>query len=422
MRKLNKIIITAMDIKKRPCLVCALKEESRVMEIRLEPRSGNSILGNIYVGQVEKVAENIKAAFVRFGNEGNGYFPLEEAEHVIYTAGRRGNAPLHAGDEILVQVSRDAMKGKLPALSSNLSFTGKYLVLTTGNKKFGLSSKLSGEDRSRLSKWLEDEAAKPDKEYGIIVRTNAADASKEEIIRELEYLKKLYTKAAILGRNRTCFSLLQEAESFYISAVRDAYSNDVKEIITDIPEVYHKLQEYLTEFSPSLSERLVFYEDSLLPLYKLHSLESALEEIQREKVWMKNGGFLMIQQTEAFVSIDVNSGKYTGKKKAEETYRKINLEAAGEIARQVRLRNLSGIILVDFINMENPDHRDELFHVLQKYLRKDSVKCKAVDITPLNILEMTRKKIRRPVIEDIRELQQNNGTEQKSSADSDICE
>ena len=123
-----------------------------------------------------------------------------------------------------------------------------------------------------------------------------------------------------------------------------------------------------------------------------------------EKIWLKSGGFLVIQQTEAFVSIDVNSGKYTGKKKAEETYRKINLEAAAEIARQIRLRNLSGIILVDFINMENPDHQDELFHVLQKYLRKDPVKCKAIDITPLHILEMTRQKVRRPLIEDLREL------------------
>ena len=113
----------------------------------------------------------------------------------------------------------------------------------------------------------------------------------------------------------------------------------------------------------------------------------------------------MIQQTEAFVSVDVNSGKYSGKKKSSETYRKINLEAAEEIARQIRLRNLSGIILIDFINMENPDHRDELFHVLQKHLRRDPVKCRAVDITPLNILEMTRKKVRKPLLEEIRELQ-----------------
>ena len=132
--------------------------------------------------------------------------------------------------------------------------------------------------------------------------------------------------------------------------------------------------------------------------------ETVLEEIQHEKVWLNSGGFLIIQQTEAFVSIDVNSGKFTGKKKMQETYRKINLEAAKEIARQLRLRNLSGIILIDFINMENPDHQDELFHVLQKYLRKDPVKSKAVDITPLHILELTRKKVRKPVIEEIREL------------------
>lgn len=129
-----------------------------------------------------------------------------------------------------------------------------------------------------------------------------------------------------------------------------------------------------------------------------------IDTITKEKVWLNSGGFLVIQQTEAFVSIDVNSGKYTGKKKAEETYRKINLEAAKEISRQLRLRNLSGIILIDFINMENPDHQDELFHVLQKFLRKDPIRCKAVDITPLHILEMTRKKVRRPIIEDIRDL------------------
>lgn len=404
MKKLSKIIITEMKIKEVPCLVCALKEEKKVMEIRLSPIGQKSVLGNIYIGQVEKLAGNIRAAFVRLGNGETGYFPLEEAEQVIFASGRKGNAPLRAGDEILVQVSRDAMKGKLPALTANLNFTGKYLVLTTGNKKFGLSSKLSKEDRSRLNKWLEEEAAKPDKEYGIVVRTNAGEASKEEILRELEYLQKIYKKAAVTGRNRTCFSLLYEAEPFYLDAIRDAYSRNIEEIVTDLPEVYDKASAYLKDFSPSQAEQLSLYTDALLPLYKLHSLESALEEIQREKIWLNSGGFLVIQQTEAFVSIDVNSGKFTGKKKAEETYRKINLEAAEEIARQLRLRNLSGIILIDFINMKNPDHRDELFHVLQKHLRKDSVKGKAVDITPLNILEMTRKKVRRPVIEDIREL------------------
>lgn len=393
-----------MEIHGVSCTVAALSEEERIVEIRLESDQEKSILGNIYTGQVENIASNIQAAFVQIEPGKRCYYPLAEAQRAVFSAGRKGNGPLRPGDELLVQVSRDAMKGKLPALTSNLNFTGRYLVLTTGDKKFGLSSKLAQEDRHRLSGWLKEEAERPDKEFGIIVRTNAADASKEEILKELEWLKGRYHKAVVQGRNRTCFSLVLETEPFYVAAVRDAYGRDLDEIITDVPEIREMILGYLEEISPELKEKLRFYQDKLLPLYKLYRVETALDAIQKEKVWLNSGGFLVIQQTEAFVSIDVNSGKYTGKKKMEETFRKINLEAAAEIGRQLRLRNLSGIILIDFINMENPDHRDELFHVLQKLLRKDSVKSRAIDITPLHILEMTRKKVRRPVIEDIREL------------------
>ena len=393
-----------MEIHGVPCTVAALSEEERIVEIRLESDQEKSILGNIYTGQVENIASNIQAAFVQIEPGKRCYYPLAEAQRAVFSAGRKGNGPLRPGDELLVQVSRDAMKGKLPALTSNLNFTGRYLVLTTGDKKFGLSSKLAQEDRHRLSGWLKEEVERPDKEFGIIVRTNAADASKEEILKELEWLKGRYHKAVVQGRNRTCFSLVLETEPFYVAAVRDAYGRDLDEIITDVPEIGEMIRGYLEEISPELKEKLRFYQDKLLPLYKLYRVETALDVIQKEKVWLNSGGFLVIQQTEAFVSIDVNSGKYTGKKKMEETFRKINLEAAAEIDRQLRLRNLSGIILIDFINMENPDHRDELFHVLQKLLRKDPIKSRAIDITPLHILEMTRKKVRRPVIEDIREL------------------
>lgn len=393
-----------MEIHSVPCTVAALSEEERIVEIRLESDQEKSILGNIYTGQVENIATNIQAAFVQIEPGKRCYYSLAEAQRAVFSAGRKGNGPLRPGDELLVQVSRDAMKGKLPALTSNLNFTGRYLVLTTGDKKFGLSSKLALEDRHRLSGWLKEEAERPDKEFGIIVRTNAADASKEEILKELEWLKGRYHKAVVQGRNRTCFSLVLETEPFYVAAVRDAYGRDLDEIITDVPEIREMILGYLEEISPELKEKLRFYQDKLLPLYKLYRMETALDAIQKEKVWLNSGGFLVIQQTEAFVSIDVNSGKYTGKKKMEETFRKINLEAAAEIGRQLRLRNLSGIILIDFINMENPDHRDELFHVLQKLLRKDPIKSRAIDITALHILEMTRKKVRRPVIEDIREL------------------
>ena len=404
MKKLSKLIITQMNIQQIPCYVCAYEEDSKVMELRFEPVGEKSSLGNIYVGQIENIAANIGAAFVQISAGEKCYLQLSDAPNAIYASVKKGDRPLKAGDEILVQISREAMKGKLPAVTTNLNFTGKYLVLTTGDKKFGLSSKLSNDDRSRISKWMEAEVNRPDKEFGIIVRTNAADASKEEILKELEYLKGLYHKAAVDGRSRTCFSCVYRTEPFYISAVRDANSRNLEEIITDIPEISRQISDYFNSNSPEEKEKLRFYDDKLLPLYKLYRLETVLEEIQHEKVWLNSGGFLVIQQTEAFVSIDVNSGKFTGKKKMQETYRKINLEAAKEIARQLRLRNLSGIILIDFINMENQDHQDELFHVLQKYLRKDPVKAKAVDITPLHILELTRKKVRKPVIEEIREL------------------
>ena len=404
MTKLNKLIITRMNIQNLPCTVCAHTRDQKVWELQLEPEGKNNILSNIYVGQIENIASNIQAAFVRLGKDFNGYLPLSQAEQAIHTSGQK-TAALRPGDEILVQVSREAMKGKLPALTTNLNFSGKYLVLTTGNRKIGFSNKLSKEESRILNQWLEEERLDPAREYGIIVRTNSREASKEDFFRELTWLKSQYKKVAVHGRNRTCFSLLYEAEPFYLAAIRNTYTSDLDEIVTDVPEYHQIIQEHFIENDSSHGMPLTFYQDKLLPLYKLYNLEGAIDEIYKEKIWLNSGGFLVIQQTEAFVSVDVNSGKYTGKKKAEETYRKINLEAAAEISRQIRLRNLSGIILMDFINMDNPDHQDELFHVLQKYLRKDPVKSKAIDITPLHILEMTRQKVRRPVIEDLRMLQ-----------------
>lgn len=374
------------------------------MELMLEEKGKKSILGNIYVGQVENIAANIQAAFVMIDPDTRCYLPLSDVKNPVFSSGRTGDAPLRPGDMLLVQVSREAMKGKLPAVTTNLNFTGKYLVLTTGEKKIGFSKKLIQEEKNKLNKWLEEERAVSPREYGIVVRTNAGEASKEEFLTELSFLKRLYEKTAVYGRSRTCFSCVYETEPFYMNAVRDTYSKHLDEIVTDIPEVFEHIVTYLKEVSHGEENKVRLYEDALLPLYKLYRIGMVLEEVQKQKVWLKSGGFLVIQQTEAFVSIDVNSGKFTGKKKAEETYRKINLEAAGEIARQLRLRNLSGIILIDFINMENPDHQDELFHVLQKHLRKDSVKAKAVDITPLHILEMTRKKVRRPLSEDLKEI------------------
>ena len=286
MRKLNKLVITEMYLREVLCTVCAVVKDQKVIELRLEPSGKKNILNNIYVGQVEKIATNIQAAFVRLNDSVNGYLPLNQCEHAIFADGHREGQPLRPGDQILVQINRDAMKGKLPALTANLNFSGKFLVLTTGNRKIGISNKLSKEESSKLSKWLDEERNIPDRGYGLIARTNAADASKEEFFHELDMLKKQYEKVAVYGRNRTCFSLLYESEPFYLSAVRDIYGRDLDEIVTDISEMHTKISDYLNEFQPEKLAILNLYQDKLLPLYKLHSLESAIDEICHEKIWL----------------------------------------------------------------------------------------------------------------------------------------
>ena len=172
-----------MNIQNLPCTVCAHTRDQKVWELQLEPEGKTNILNNIYVGQIENIASNIQAAFIRLGKDLNGYLPLGQAEQAIHTSGQKA-ATLRPGDEILVQVSREAMKGKLPALTTNLNFSGKYLVLTTGNRKIGFSNKLSKEERRILNQWLEEERLDPTREYGIIVRTNSREASKEDFFRE----------------------------------------------------------------------------------------------------------------------------------------------------------------------------------------------------------------------------------------------
>ena len=399
---MSKLIISRMDIEGILCDYTALIDHNRLQEFHFHPVNKKSILDNIYVGQVDNLVKNIQGAFIKIDKDTPCYYDLKEQNTAIYTSPKK-SSQMVAGDQVLVQVCRDAIKSKQPAVTTNLSFQGKYLILTTGKKGLGLSAKLDSEEKKRLKKWLEEFDTS---EYGLVVRTNARDAQKEELQKELQILKKRCERVLRFGVSRTCFSLLEEREAFYLSVLRNTYTRDLEEIITDIPELYKQIQSYLTENQPENIEHLRFYEDTLLPLIKLYGIEKKFNDICQEKVWLKSGGFLVIQPTEALVSIDVNTGKFTEKKKAEETYRKINLEAAEEIARQLRVRNLSGIILIDFINMKNPDHNEELLHVLQKYLRKDPVKAIVHDMTQLNLVEVTRKKVEKPLSEEIAALQQ----------------
>jgi len=235
----------------------------------------------------------------------------------------------------------------------------------------------------------------------VIVRTNAWGIEPELIITELKQLKQKYQSIIEASSFRTCYSMLMEAEPSYIGRLRDTYTESMEEIVTDDEVIYEQIKEYLTLNLPELVSHARLYQDSLVSMAKLYQLEKSMEEALSKHVWLKSGGYLVIEPTEAMTVIDVNTGKYTGKKNLHDTIMKINLEAAEEISHQMRLRNLSGIILVDFIDMDTEEDKKLLLKTLSSHCAKDPVKTTVVDITRLNLVEITRKKIRKPFHEQM---------------------
>ena len=395
MKKLSKLILTEMNYRNTPILVAALEKEGRICQLNPMSLNSDSILGNIYIGKVKNIQKNIQAAFVEIENGIMCYYSMAEKASPCFVNVKKNNV-LKIGDEMIVQVSKEGIKSKLPYVSSNLNFTGRYLVLTSERKELGFSGKLKKEEKKQIREILKD---KIPENVGIIVRTNCRDAQEEEILHELEELMKRYEAVLQKGKSRVCFSVLEKSMPEYVQILQNLYSQDLEEIVTDKQELYECAVQYLKGYKQQ--EKIVrYYEDKLLPLYKLYNLQKAFEQAQNERVWLKSGGFLVIQQTEAFVCIDVNTGKCTSKKDMQETFRKINLEAAKEIAWQLRLRNLSGIILIDFINLERAEDKEELMQTLQKYLWQDSIKGTVVDMTELNIVEVTRKKVKKSLAEE----------------------
>lgn len=377
-------------------------ENDEIVEIHCAPAdeesAGRHLLGNIYVGKVKNIVSNIGAAFVEIESGVNCYYDMKDAEHAVFTH-KIGKKPLCIGDELVVQISKEAVKTKAPTVTGNISFTGRYAVLTHGNTRIGVSSKIPKkvreEYKERLRQFQNDR-------FGIIVRTNAKDAPFQDVLDEISRLKAEYEKIMSAAPTRVCFSCLRSAPPSYISDLKNVYMEGMEEIIVGDPELYTRIQAFFAAEIPEKEGLLRLYDDSAFPLGKLYSTQTAIEKALREKVWLRNGGYLVIQPTEALTVIDVNSGKSAGKGKNEEGILKINLEAAREAARQIRLRNLSGIIIIDFINLESEENVGLLLKEFRMRLAGDPIQTTLVDITPLNLVEVTRKKVHRPLYEQIR--------------------
>lgn len=384
-------------------LCCCLMEDNRLLEVSIDS-AGQSILGNIYIGKVKNILKSIDAAFVEIAGKQTCFLPLSEAQMPVLV-NRPADGRILAGDEILVQVQKDAVKTKEPVLTATLSLTGRYVCVSLGaDNGVRFSHKLSKEDVKQLKERLA--AVEVPRGCTLILRTQAPEAQPEALLLEASRLLSQARQLLRMGKTRTVFSLLSQEKPSYLKRLLNGVSPFPEKIVTDELSVYQTLECYYKEkereenSAPALS----FYQDDQLSLAGLYGLKAKLQEATAKNVWLKSGGYLVIEPTEALTVIDVNTGKYAGKKRTEETFLLINQEAALEVARQLRLRNLSGIILVDFINLTDKEAKKELLTRLRSACSQDPVPVRVVDMTPLGLVEITRKKVTRPLAEQLRGL------------------
>lgn len=370
----TEIIITRM----KDHMISANLSEGRPVEFQCISANGDCQIGNIYLGIVKNIVKNIKGAFVEFDNDQIGFLPIRHRD-------------LKVGDVIVVQVRREATAEKKPMLSDQIELTGKYLVLTSDKASVGISNKIREKQRRENLKSM----AQPlvTEEYGFILRTSAAHASKEEVVREAQELSERFWQLMEKKEYRSPGQLLDSNQKFTDVLLFHCGPDQVSKVVTDQPE----LEDVLTK--DGYKVELCSHQAG--DIERRYRIRHYLTEALSRKVYMKSGGFLYVEQTEAMAVIDVNTGKSIGKGAKEQHIRKINMEAAKEAARQIRLRNLSGIIMIDFIDMQSESDQKELLLKMQRYLDQDSQKAVAVDITRLGLMEITRKKQRNPIFRQI---------------------
>ncbi len=373
-----------------------------VAELYLERRGARSIVGNIYKGRVDNVLAGLEAAFVDIGLEKNGFLHVDEIVLPGVEAPRRGrggsrdgrqiNDMLKPGQEIVVQVVKDPLKTKGARLSMDLTIAGRYMVLAPFGEGVGVSRRLEDKERERLRK----EAAKLDlKGSGAIIRTAAHGAKRADLERELLYLFKLNEVLQKRVAETPAPSLVFQEADLSVRVVRDIFSDVFERAIVDDPKQHHRLLSFFSRTAPELVDHVELWEEDT-PLFEAFGVEDVLDSTLSRRVDLPSGGYLMIDYAEALTVIDVNSGSFIGRGKGarlEDTITKTNLEAADEVVRQLRLRDIGGIIVIDFIDMARARNRDAVLKTLRTALDEDRTKTFVVEISPLGLVEMTRQNV-----------------------------
>jgi ribonuclease G len=397
----------------------AILEDGDLVELMLERPDSTRLVGDIFLGRVEAVLPGIQAAFVDIGTEKAAFLHVsdvaqedsdadgdEDSDDDVDAAdpsdrdGNRRRARrfppiqdlVQKGESLLVQVSKEPIGTKGPRVTAHISLPGRFLVYMPQSDHVGVSRKIEDrEERARLRALARE--ILPAKSGGIIVRTVGEELTRQTFERELKSLlatwKQIQRRAA---RGRAPASIHREAK-LTKGIIRDLFSGKVDSLIIDSREVFDEVRHYLDQVDPSLIERVRLY-DADLPLFDSYEIEAEIHEAFQRKVPLASGGYIIIEPTEALVSIDVNTGRYTGKKDPEKTILKTNLDAAKEIARQLRLRDIGGIVVCDFIDMESKQNRERVLQELRTYLSRDRARTKAFQVSDLGLIEMTRQRVR----------------------------
>jgi ribonuclease G len=391
----------------------ALVENGMLQEVHIERTSRRGYFGNIYKGKVSRVMPGMQAAFVEVGLERAAFLhasdiyrpPVSEAV-VADTANGNGNGNGHTppvptppitelvreGQELVVQVVKDPIGTKGARLTTHLSLPSRYLVLLPTSRSIGVSARIEDEtERARLKDAVQNLAQVSGGQFGYILRTNAEGQSAEALAEDVDYLNKAWQSVSANLTAARVGERIYEDLSLPLRAVRDLMRADIEKVRVDSRETYDRTVQFARQFMPDLVERIEHYPGER-PIFDLYGVEDEIQRALRKEVPLKSGGYLIIDQTEAMTTIDVNTGAYLGTRNLEETVYRTNLEAAQSAARQLRLRNLGGIIIIDFIDMTDEEHKRQVLRTLEKSLARDHAKNSVYDMSPLGLVEMTRKR------------------------------
>jgi ribonuclease G len=390
---LKKIYLNMATRERRAAVV----ENGRVAELMIERTLENRIVSNVYRGRVVNVLPGMQAAFVDIGRDKNGFLYRDDLLS-FHLSGEEEEKKkeqsiskfVKKGEELLVQVTKEGFGSKGPRLTGVVSFPGQFIVYMPEGNYIGVSRRFSSE--SERERWRQLGEDVTEEKEGLIIRTACEGQAPEIIIQELHFLRKLWKEIWKEGKNEKAPALIHQDSGLIERIVRDFSFAEIDEIVVDQLDEYKLLKELLEPF-PQLEKTLSLYREKE-NIFSAYEIEKELERALRRQIWLKNGAYLMIDQTEALTVIDVNTGKFTGKTNLHDTVRKTNSEAAKEIARQLRLRDIAGIIVIDFIDMKREQDREYVQALFEKELKHDRTKTNVLGITGLGLLEMTRKKVR----------------------------